>query len=141
MIFDFEKKCFIKFLFLFLFHFYHLSGFFLSPKWRSEERTGIVTCQLSSNCDTLLNTLLFSVIIISVFVKLEFRKVCIILAAWSYTDGVNPKWDTSLIHLNFKIKRETYPIKETSIGRLCLFISMFLEITMSISYFYIRRVA
>ena len=31
---------------------------------RSEERTGIVTCQLSSNCDTLLNTLLFSVIII-----------------------------------------------------------------------------
>lgn len=44
------------------------------------------------------------------------------MAAWSYANGVNPKWETSLIHLNFKIKREAYPIKETSIGGLCLFI-------------------
>lgn len=78
------KKCFIKFLFLFLFHFYHLSGFFLSPKWRSEERTGIVTCELSIVTVThywTLHCFQWLWYKMSVFVKLKFRKVCFILAA------------------------------------------------------------
>lgn len=86
----FWKNVLLSF-FLFLFHFYHLSGFFLSPKWRSEERTGIVTCQLSIVTVThywTLHCFQWLWYKMSVFVKLKFREVCFILAALPVLTGL-----------------------------------------------------
>lgn len=134
VIISFAKIHFIKFLLLFLFHFYHLLGFFFPPSDRLRRGQVLlhVNCQVT---DTWLNTSLFSVM--SVFVKLKFRKVCFILAVWSCTKGVAPKCETSLIYLNlnFCIFKEINLIKEGSIDRLCLFFSMFLELQWVYSIF------
>lgn len=77
-----KKKCFIKFLFLFLFHLYHLSGFFSFPQvkiWGQDRYCYMPTVRITVTHYWTLHRFHWLWYRMSVFVKL--RKVCFILTA------------------------------------------------------------